>query len=104
MFIVAALATACFLGGGTSRSQCRHASVDLGNLPLPRRVPHEGVRDGADHDVGPLDAAPPARGPADADVLEIPGALTFVNLLGVSLWLLLFKGKGIPGMIASLFG
>ena len=30
--------------------------------------------------------------------------LTFVNLLGVSLWLLLFKGKGIPGMIASLFG
>jgi NADH-quinone oxidoreductase subunit H len=30
--------------------------------------------------------------------------LTFVNLLGVSLWLLLFQGKGIPGMIASLFG
>ena len=30
--------------------------------------------------------------------------LTFVNLLGVSLWLLVFKGKGIPGMIASLFG
>ncbi|MCR4310622.1 MAG: NADH-quinone oxidoreductase subunit NuoH [Deltaproteobacteria bacterium] len=30
--------------------------------------------------------------------------LTFVNLLGVSLWLLVFRGKGIPGMIASLFG
>ncbi len=30
--------------------------------------------------------------------------LTFVNLLGVSLWLLLFKGKGIPQMIASLVG
>ena len=30
--------------------------------------------------------------------------LTFVNLLGVSLWLLAFKGKGIPGMIAGLFG
>jgi NADH-quinone oxidoreductase subunit H len=30
--------------------------------------------------------------------------LTFVNLLGVSLWLLVFQGKGIPGMIASLFG
>jgi NADH-quinone oxidoreductase subunit H len=30
--------------------------------------------------------------------------LTFVNLLGVSLWLLVFKGKGIPGMIAALFG
>jgi len=30
--------------------------------------------------------------------------LTFVNLLGVSLWLLVFRGKGIPQMIASLFG
>ena len=30
--------------------------------------------------------------------------LTFFNLLGVSLWLLIFGGKGIPGMIASLFG
>jgi len=30
--------------------------------------------------------------------------LTFVNLLGVSLWLLVFRGKGIPAMIASLFG
>jgi NADH-quinone oxidoreductase subunit H len=30
--------------------------------------------------------------------------LTFFNLLGVSLWLLLFHGKGIPQMIASLFG
>ena len=30
--------------------------------------------------------------------------LTFVNLLGVSLWLLVFQGKGIPRMIASLFG
>jgi NADH-quinone oxidoreductase subunit H len=30
--------------------------------------------------------------------------LTFFNLLGVSLWLLVFKGKGIPAMIASLFG
>jgi len=30
--------------------------------------------------------------------------LTFVNLLGVSLWLLVFQGKGIPGMIASLLG
>src|SRR5659263_634330 len=30
--------------------------------------------------------------------------LTFVTLLGVSLWLLVFQGKGIPGMIASLFG
>jgi NADH-quinone oxidoreductase subunit H len=29
--------------------------------------------------------------------------LTFFNLLGVSLWLLLFKGKGIPQLIASLF-
>src|SRR3990172_8041242 len=29
--------------------------------------------------------------------------LTFVNLLGVSLWLLVFKGKGIPQMIASIF-
>jgi len=40
---------------------------------------------------------PAARGPADADVLEYLVPLTFVNLLGVSLWLLLFKGKGIPG-------
>jgi NADH-quinone oxidoreductase subunit H len=30
--------------------------------------------------------------------------LTFVNLLGVSLWLLVFRGQGIPRMIASLFG
>lgn len=30
--------------------------------------------------------------------------LTFFNLLGVSLWLLLFHGEGIPKMIASLFG
>src|SRR5512134_1078990 len=30
--------------------------------------------------------------------------LTFVNLLGVSLWLLLFRGQGIPRMIASLLG
>jgi NADH-quinone oxidoreductase subunit H len=30
--------------------------------------------------------------------------LTFLNLLGVSLWLLIFDGKGIPAMIASLFG
>jgi NADH-quinone oxidoreductase subunit H len=30
--------------------------------------------------------------------------LTFVNLLGVSLWLLVFNGQGIPRMIASLFG
>ena len=30
--------------------------------------------------------------------------LTFVNLLGVSLWLLAFDGKGIPALIASLFG
>jgi NADH-quinone oxidoreductase subunit H len=30
--------------------------------------------------------------------------LTFVNLLGVSVWLLLFHGKGIPQMIAALFG
>ena len=30
--------------------------------------------------------------------------LTFFNLLGVSLWLLAFDGKGIPAMIASLFG
>ncbi len=30
--------------------------------------------------------------------------LTFFNLLGVSLWLLVFNGKGIPAMIASLFG
>ena len=30
--------------------------------------------------------------------------LTFVNLLGVSLWLLVFQGRGIPAMIASLFG
>jgi NADH-quinone oxidoreductase subunit H len=30
--------------------------------------------------------------------------LTFFNLLGVSLWLLLFQGRGIPQMIASLFG
>ena len=30
--------------------------------------------------------------------------LTFVNLLGVSLWLLAFDGRGIPRMIASLFG
>ena len=30
--------------------------------------------------------------------------LTFFNLLGVSLWLLVFHGKGIPRMIASLFG
>jgi NADH-quinone oxidoreductase subunit H len=29
--------------------------------------------------------------------------LTFFNLLGVSLWLLLFKGKGIPQLIASFF-
>jgi len=29
--------------------------------------------------------------------------LTFVNLLGVSLWLLLFRGKGIPQLIASVF-
>jgi len=29
--------------------------------------------------------------------------LTFVNLLGVSLWLLLFRGKGIPHLIASVF-
>lgn len=30
--------------------------------------------------------------------------ITFFNLLGVSLWLLLFHGEGIPRMIASLFG
>jgi NADH-quinone oxidoreductase subunit H len=30
--------------------------------------------------------------------------LTFLNLLGVSLWLLIFDGKGIPAMIASRFG
>jgi len=30
--------------------------------------------------------------------------LTFVNLLGVSLWLLVFNGRGIPQMVASLFG
>lgn len=30
--------------------------------------------------------------------------LAFFNLLGVSLWLLIFDGKGIPAMIASLFG
>jgi NADH-quinone oxidoreductase subunit H len=29
--------------------------------------------------------------------------LTFFNLLGVSLWLLLFRGKGIPQLIASIF-
>ena len=29
--------------------------------------------------------------------------LTFFNLLGVSLWLLLFQGKGIPQLIASIF-
>jgi NADH-quinone oxidoreductase subunit H len=29
--------------------------------------------------------------------------LTFFNLLGVSLWLLLFQGKGIPQLIAALF-
>ena len=29
--------------------------------------------------------------------------LTFFNLLGVSLWLLLFRGKGIPQLIAALF-
>jgi NADH-quinone oxidoreductase subunit H len=29
--------------------------------------------------------------------------LTFFNLLGVSLWLLLFRGKGIPQLIASMF-
>ena len=29
--------------------------------------------------------------------------LTFFNLLGVSLWLLLFHGKGIPQLIASIF-
>ena len=28
--------------------------------------------------------------------------LTFFNLLGVSLWLLLFNGKGIPQMIAAM--
>ncbi|MCL5966927.1 MAG: NADH-quinone oxidoreductase subunit NuoH [Deltaproteobacteria bacterium] len=30
--------------------------------------------------------------------------LTFANLLGVSLWLLLFKGQGIPQMVAAVFG
>ncbi len=30
--------------------------------------------------------------------------LTFVNLLGVSLWVLLFDGKGIPALIMSLLG
>jgi len=30
--------------------------------------------------------------------------ITFFNLLGVSLWLLLLDGKGIPALIASLFG
>ncbi|MBF8258608.1 MAG: hypothetical protein HW377_982 [Actinobacteria bacterium] len=29
--------------------------------------------------------------------------LTFANLLGVSLWLLLFRGKGIPQLVASIF-
>ncbi len=30
--------------------------------------------------------------------------LTFFNFLGVSLWVLIFKGKGIPQLIASIFG
>src|SRR5512145_225844 len=29
--------------------------------------------------------------------------MTFFNLLGVSLWLLLFKGRGVPQLIASIF-
>ncbi len=30
--------------------------------------------------------------------------LTFVNVIGVALWTLVFNGKGIPGLIVSLFG
>src|SRR3989304_2007795 len=52
----------------------RRAAGALGEPPLPRCLPRQGVRPGAGDDVGPLDAAAAARGPAHADGLEIPGA------------------------------
>ncbi len=104
MFIVAALATACFLGGWHVPFFRAEALPSLwGNLlslgaflvkafglvlvmmwvrwTLPRLRVDQLMR--------------------MAWKYLVP--ITFFNLLGISLWLLIFKGKGIPQLIASIF-
>jgi NADH-quinone oxidoreductase subunit H len=105
MFVVSAVATACFLGGwqvpfvdvkalpavwGNVLSLCVFLAKSLALViammwirwTLPRLRVDQLMR--------------------MAWKYMIP--LTFVNLLGVSLWLLVFNGKGIPQLIAGIFG
>jgi NADH-quinone oxidoreductase subunit H len=105
MFVVAALSTACFLGGWNVPFVNVHALPAIwGNLlslgvflgkaftmvlimmwvrwTLPRLRVDQLMRMSWKYLV----------------------PLTFVNLLGVSLWLLVFQGQGLPRMIASFLG
>ena len=105
MFVVAALATACFLGGwnvpylnaevlpplwGNLLSLCVFLAKALAMVLLMMWVRWTLPRLRVDQLM------------RMAWKYLIP--LTFINLLGVSLWLLLFNGKGIPQLIAAMIG
>lgn len=105
MFVVSALATACFLGGWNIPFLDASAlSAGWGNLVslsifLGKTLFLVGVMMWIRWTLPRLRVDQLMR---MSWKYLVP--LTFFNLLGVSVWLLAFQGKGIPQMIASMLG